>query len=180
MKRLHLEHLLRAAGEITGTKQIVVIGSQAALAKIANLPEIAGASMEGDLYIPGDPQKTDQIEGSLGEGSPFHQSHGFYAQAVDEFTATLPNDWITRAIRFTSPATNGVTGICPDPHDIALSKYFAGRPKDYDYNRDLIAHGHLKKKTLLNLIRRMPIDDTAKERIKQAVNRDFDQIGPQS
>ena len=48
-----------------------------------------------------DLERADLIDGSIGEGSPFHELYGYYAQGVGEETATLPAGW-----RQSSPAFN--------------------------------------------------------------------------
>ena len=37
--------------------------------------------------------------------------------------------------------TGGVTGICPHPSDLAISKLVAGRDKDRDFVRTMIRYG---------------------------------------
>ena len=50
MRRSDLEHLIRAAGDISGEQQLVVIGSQAVLGQFPDAPVALLASMEADLY----------------------------------------------------------------------------------------------------------------------------------
>ena len=52
MKRHQLEHLLRAAGAVTDCSELIVIGSQAILAAVADAPESLLVSEEADLYVP--------------------------------------------------------------------------------------------------------------------------------
>jgi hypothetical protein len=49
MKKQELDHVLRAAGEITGEKQFIIIGSQSLHAKHPDLPEEIFMSAEVDL-----------------------------------------------------------------------------------------------------------------------------------
>jgi hypothetical protein len=46
--------------------------------------------MEADVFPKNRPERSDLIDGSIGEGSPFHETFGYYAQGVGEKTATLP------------------------------------------------------------------------------------------
>lgn len=48
--------------------------------------------MEADVYPRNKPELADLIDGSIGEGSPFHTSFGYYAQGVGADTAVLPAD----------------------------------------------------------------------------------------
>jgi hypothetical protein len=54
MKRGDLEHVLRAAGAITGVSTWVIVGSQAILGAVPNAPRELLVSQEVDLYAPGD------------------------------------------------------------------------------------------------------------------------------
>jgi hypothetical protein len=47
-------------------------------------------SNEADIFPREHPERSDLIDGSIGEGSPFQRSFGYYAHGVDESTATLP------------------------------------------------------------------------------------------
>ena len=141
MNRDQLEHILRAAGAITGRTEWVIVGSQAVLGAVADAPDEITVSEELDLYAPGDEHASDLIDGSIGERSPFHETFGYYAHGVGAETATLPAHWRERAITIRSDATAGVTGICPHPSDLAVSKLAAWREKDRDFIAALLRHG---------------------------------------
>ncbi len=137
MTRSQLEHLLRAAGAIAGTQDLVVIGSQAILAWAEHLPASLLVSLEADLYPRDQPQLAQLIDGSIGELSPFHETFGYYAHGVGPETARLAPGWEDRLVPLSNSNTNGVTGWCLHPVDIAISKLAAGRPKDLDYVKAL-------------------------------------------
>jgi hypothetical protein len=67
MTREQLEHILRAAGAITGRNEWVLVGSQAILGAVANAPKEITVSEELDLYAPGDKHASDLIDGRLTE-----------------------------------------------------------------------------------------------------------------
>lgn len=90
MKRQDLEHLIRAAAEIAVDTEIVVVGSQAILGSHPDAPEELLVSMKADVYPKNHPERADLIEDSIGEGAPFHELYGYYAQGVDESTAVAP------------------------------------------------------------------------------------------
>ena len=96
MTREELEHLIRAAAEVTGEYEFVVVGSQPILGPIPNPPAELTMSMEADIYPMNAEEKADEIDGALGEGSHFHETYGYYAQGVDSTTACLPNGWKER------------------------------------------------------------------------------------
>ena len=94
MDRAALEHVLRAASAIANEREFIVIGSQAVLGQFPNAPDALRASIEVDIYPRHAPEKSDLIDGAIGELSAFHQTFGYYAHGVDETTATLPADLI--------------------------------------------------------------------------------------
>jgi hypothetical protein len=173
LNRTKLEHIIRAASAITGDMEIVVIGSQAIHGQLTNVPPIAFVSKEADVYPLNFPERSEDIEGALGEGSAFQKTFGYHADGVDPTTATLPAGWEQRLVRFSNSNTGGATGLCLDVHDLLLSKYCAGREKDLAYNRAVVRHGCVNKKTLLGLIEKLPVDDTLKELIRQRATYDF-------
>ncbi len=141
MNRQQLEHILRAAGAITGLNEWVIIGSQAILGSVPDAPDEITISEELDLYAPGDEHASDLIDGSIGERSPFHETFGYYAHGVGAETATLPARWRDRAVIIRSESTAGVVGICPDPSDLAISKLAAWREKDREFIASVLRHG---------------------------------------
>ena len=158
MKRHELEHVIRAAGAITGCRELVVIGSQALLASVPSPPDELCVSMEADVYPADDPGRSDLIDGSIGEASPFHKQFGYYAHGVGPETATLPSGWRGRIVRFTSGNTGGVTGLCLHPVDIAAGKLVAGREKDLAYVRALLKHRLVDPAALSEALLEFPAD----------------------
>ena len=149
MTRSELEHLIRAAGAIAEDSEIIVIGSQSILGQFPDAPRALLTSAEADVYPRHHPERADLIDGSIGEGSTFHETFGYYAQGVGEETATLPKGWKTRLVRISNANTAGTSGLCLEVHDLAVSKYVAGREKDLDFTRELARHGMTDEKVLL-------------------------------
>lgn len=178
MNRTQLEHIIRAASQISHDAEIVVIGSQAIHAQEMQLPPIAFLSQEADVYPLNYPERADDIDGAIGELSAFHQTHGYYAQGVSPRTAILPEGWEKRLVRLSNANTGGATGLCLDVHDLVLSKYAAGREKDIDFNQALVRHGCVAKKKLIGLARSMPVDDQTKAIILKRIESDFAAAGP--
>ena len=129
MKRPQLEHLIRACTQIADDDELIVIGSQAILGQYPDAPSSLLVSVEADVYPKNHPERADLIDGSIGEGSPFHDTFGYYAQGVGETTATLPAGWKERLVAVRNDNTRGATGWCLEPHDLVLSKLVAGREK---------------------------------------------------
>lgn len=130
MQRPQLEHIIRAASGITGATEIVVIGSQAVLGQFPDAPAALLVSIEADVFTFRDPADADLIDGSIGEGSPFHQTFGYYAHGVAEETAILPTGWKERLITLRNSNTGNGCGLCLEANDLAVAKLAAGREKD--------------------------------------------------
>ena len=152
MRRHELEHVLRAAKGITNEVEFVVIGSQAILAQIPDPPRSLTYSNEVDFYPLHAPEKSDLIDGVIGELSRFHETYGYYAHGVAPETATLPLKWRERAVTLETPLMEGAIGYCLHPVDVAYSKLAAGREKDFDFIREMIRCELIKGGTLENLI----------------------------
>ncbi|MDQ3152924.1 MAG: hypothetical protein M3R63_14820 [Actinomycetota bacterium] len=142
MNREQLEHVLRAAAQITGDSNILVVGSQSILGTVPDdqLPTEATTSIEVDVTFFDDPDdmKSDQVDGAVGELSAFHETHGYYAQGVSITTAVLPRGWRARLVVVESASTAPGRGHCLDPHDCVVSKLVAGREKDRVFAEALI------------------------------------------
>jgi Nucleotidyltransferase of unknown function (DUF6036) len=168
VNREQLEHLIRAAGGVLGEDTVIVLGSQAILASFADgLPTPAVISLEADFLPLDDPDETkaDRIAGDLGEGSPFQEQYGIYADGVGEQTARFPAGWRERLVPLKNENTNGVTGLCIEPHDLVISKLLADRPKDLHYCRALLDAGYVKATTLRQRIPYTDATETERSRI---------------
>jgi hypothetical protein len=148
MRRLQLEHIIRASAGITGTTDFVIVGSQAVLGQFPEAPDELLVSVEADIFSLRDPVDTDLIDGSIGEGSPFHQTFGYYAHGVGMETATLPSGWRERLIPIQTPNTGGGRGLCLEVHDLAVSKLVAGREKDLNFISGLLRNHLVKPETV--------------------------------
>ena len=172
MKKQQLDHVLRAAGRITGERQFLIIGSQSLHGKCPDLADEIVRSMEVDLIAKGNPDRTEWLN-AIGQDSPFHQSFGYYADPVDETTAVLPRGWKRRLVNLPPGDTDGVKGLCLDPHDLAIAKYVAGRDKDIAFNRELAARGIVRRESLLTLLEKTAIEESVRERLRARIARDF-------
>lgn len=153
MNRQQLAHILRAACDITGDRDVLVIGSQSILGTYDedDLPPAATASMEVDIAFLDDPDrsKADDVEGAIGEMSSFHQHNGVYAEGVHIETALyLPPGWRDRLISWSLQSSEPADPHFLDPHDLAISKLGAAREKDLSFVDALIRNGLLKVEIL--------------------------------
>jgi hypothetical protein len=172
MKKREVDHVLRAAGRITGEKQFIIVGSQALHGKYPDLADEIVKSVEVDLLATKNPARTDWLN-SIGVYSAFHENHGYYADPVDDKTATLPKGWKNRLVNLPPGETEGVKGLCLEPHDLAIAKYAASREKDLIFNRELAQRGLLSKDRLFSLLDQTPVDQMARERIRDQIEQDF-------
>jgi uncharacterized nucleotidyltransferase DUF6036 len=173
MKRSELEHLIRAAGSIVDDAEIVVVGSQSILGQFPDAPASLLVSAEADVFPLNRPELSDLIDGTIGEGSPFHQLYGYYAQGVDERTVTLPRGWRDRLVKISNPNSRGVAGLCLDVHDLAISKYVAGREKDREFTRELAKQRMVQRTTLLARQRDTDLPAGLHKLVKARIDRDF-------
>lgn len=171
MNREHLEHLIRAAAEVTNEYEFVVVGSQSILGAIPNPPPELTMSMEADIYPMNAEEKADQIDGALGEGSRFHDTYGYYAQGVDSKTACLPQGWQSRLLRIQSQATNGRVGYCLDVGDLFMAKAAANREKDRAFNIALMRYGYVTPERAIDMVALMPLHETQKKALRARVRR---------
>ncbi|MBU2676907.1 MAG: hypothetical protein KJP16_07460 [Gammaproteobacteria bacterium] len=173
MQRSELEHLIRASGEISGDDEIIIIGSQAILGQFPDAPVQLLSSMEADVYPKNDPEKADKVDGAIGEGSSFHELHGYYAQGVGAKTAMLPKDWESRLVAVNNENTNGVTGYCLEVHDLAISKLIAMRPKDLDFVQELVRHDMIEKTTMLHRLEKTDLQKLVRSNIRNRIRSLF-------
>jgi hypothetical protein len=177
MTRDELEHIIRASGTITDQYEFVIVGSQSILGPFPNPEAVFTMSAEADIYPLNAPELADKIEGAIGEGSDFHQTHGYYAQGVGPETAVLPTGWIQRVHRVQSAATNDRVGYCLDVGDLFMSKAVAGRDKDRDFCTALLKYDYVQPAYLLALVADMPLDEEQRRKLRATIRRWAKAIG---
>ena len=107
-----------------------------------------------------------RASGDIGEGSLFHEQNGYYAQGVGPETTVLPDGWQNRLVGVNNENTNGVTGLCLEVHDLAISKIIAGRPKDMEFIQVLVRHEMIRQETMLERLAETELPETEKVRIR--------------
>lgn len=169
MLRTELEHIIRAACSVAGQDQVLVVGSQAILGTYSEyeLPEESTFSEEADvfpLFDNKDATISTRIDAFIGEMSPFHQQHGYYAQGVDRRTAILPEGWATRLVPIRNERTAYNTGWCLEVHDLCSAKLIANRDKDRAFVKALIDANLVNVATI-----RSRISQTRVEPVRQTI-----------
>lgn len=136
-------HGIRAARDVLrhqgASGALVIMGSQSILASYSALVLDRALMMSAEVDILPIASNRDEInrlsdhlDGSLGQESHFHESFGFHVDGISIETSVLPDGWIDRLIPEVDPGSEA-TGWCLDPHDLAVAKLIAGRPKDIDF-----------------------------------------------
>jgi hypothetical protein len=168
MQRQQLEHIIRAAAGITGSTEFVIVGSQAILGQFPQAPAEFLVSIEADVFSLRHPADTDLIDGTIGEGSPFHRTFGYYAHGVGESTAVLPFEWRDRLVTVRNENTGGGAGLCLEIHDLAVSKLVAGREKDLDFVAGVLRHRLAQELTIRDRLANTPLNP---ERLETSLAR---------
>lgn len=172
MKKHQLDRILRAAGDLTGQKKFVIVGSQALHGTHPDLADDIVMSAEVDLFAPSEPDATELLN-EIGVDSPFHLTHGFYADPVGEETAILPRGWKGRLVNLPAGNTGGVKGLCLEPHDLAIAKYVARRNKDRTFTRELARRGLVDREKLMVLVDQTPVPEQIRARMRADIAGDF-------
>ena len=151
-----LQHLARAAQVLADDRQIVVIGSASLLASFPELGADGGllaTTFDGDLcFRPFDEATGNILNEALCEAGAFHLRYGYYADIVrPEILDILPAGWDVRL----RPVPGLENAVALDPHDLAIAKLFAGRPKDLNLIRALLATGRLEAQRVTERLRCM-------------------------
>ena len=145
MDRAALEHVLRAAAAIANEREFV--------------------------YPRHAPEKSDLIDGAIGELSAFHQTFGYYAHGVDETTATLPAGWAERLVPVHNENTAGATGWCLEVHDLAVSKLVAGRERDLEFLRVLVRERMVDPTVLRDRLGTLSVPEDRMEAMRERLLR---------
>lgn len=172
MKREQLEHIIRAACTIADDSELIIVGSQAILGQFPAAPDELLVSMEADVYPKHHPERSELIDGAIGELSMFHDTFGYYADGVAPDTAVLPQGWEKRLIAIRGSGTAGNTGWALEVHDLLVSKYVAGRDKDRRFAKAAFAHGLALPETVKTRIAATPLDAPTRTRISNCIDAD--------
>lgn len=163
MRRDQLEHLIRAAAQIADDDQIIVVGSQSILGAHPDAPADLLRSVEADLYPRDHPDRATVIDGAIGEGSPFHDTFGYYAHGVGPETSSLAPGWEDRLVEVRNPNTRDATGLCLEPHDAVAAKLIAGREHDVAFAASALRAGLVDEHVLRERVAATPTDHATRE-----------------
>ena len=139
MRREEFRDALRRAAEITGDRDLVVLGSQSLHGSfnMAVLQDrVLTASMEIDVLTSDDPEG-DKIWALSARGGA---QAGAEIDGVEVGTSALPEGWVDRLVPFpVDDKPDAVIAWCLEPHDLVAAKAIAGREKDWGFIRTAVA-----------------------------------------
>lgn len=168
MRRDEFEHVIAAAADAVGLEEFIVVGSQAILGSVPDPPDELLVSMEVDLYPRAAPDRSEDVEGALGDGSTFEGTYGYFAHGVGPTTAKPPAGWEDRLVRLEiPPRIRGVFPVawCLERHDVVLAKVVRGSDRDWDYARTALSAGVVDGDVLLARVGDLPVDQEARDTI---------------
>lgn len=172
MTRDELEHVIRAAADALGEEEFVIVGSQAVLGQFPDAPREMLRSMDADIYPVAEPARAAEIDGAIGEGSPFQEAFGYYAHGVGPDTAKAPAGWESRLVAVVvEHPTTGRQAIarCLEIHDLVLSKCVRGERRDLEFAEVAVREGLADADALLSRIPDLPVAARARARLEAAV-----------
>ncbi len=125
-------------------QRLVLFGSASLLATFPDMGESdtpVQRSRDADFILdPWDDDLALAVHEIVGARKTFDEEHGFYADIVRPFAfENFPPGWDARVVPL--DGCPGVSAV--DPHDMAIAKIFAGRPKDIELLSALIGSGRL-------------------------------------
>ena len=174
MRRVDLEHVVAVAAQISDEVEFVVIGSQAILGTEPDPPGAMQRSMEADIYPRDAPEKAEKIDGSLGDGSLFHRTYGYYAHGVGPETAKAPRGWEERLIAVEVPPRVGSTkssiARCLEAHDLVLAKCARGEARDWEFAHQAMQAGLVRLEVLLGRVDDLPLERERRDSIRRMLD----------
>jgi len=75
-------------------------------------------------------------------------------------------------VRIYNATTAGTSGLCLEVHDLAVSKYAAGREEDLDFTRELARHGMTAEKVLLSRLAETAVAKTLRSLMAARIKAD--------
>lgn len=153
MLRSDLIKLINDFREASGDDPPIIVGSQSFHAFSDTIPEIARKSVEYDFMLSSSNfSKRPQIDLSLGILSPYREENGFFADALGRASVTLPDGRRERLAPYHDDSGN-IIALCADRHDVAVSKFIAGREKDLEFLTSALASDLIDLVSLLERLK---------------------------
>lgn len=155
-----LSHMAAAASALVPDLKIIVFGSASAFATFPELPQVTSIyenTNDADFIIdPWSDELAQMLSKCLGKNSPFFEMFGYYADIVRPAAFdNFPPDFRDRLV----PLEGCPRVFALDPHDMAVAKLFAGRPKDIRLLSFLLATNRLDEAKVRKLLWDTPMEE---------------------
>lgn len=170
MERKDFEHVIAAAADALDEVEFVVVGSQAILGAHPDAPKSMLRSLEADIYPLRAPERADEIDGSLGDGSQFQRTYGYYAHGVGPETAKPPAGWEGRLVKVEIASRvgsdRGAVAYCLESHDLILAKCAVSRDRDWEFAREALRAGVVNAEVLQSRIDDLPVSEDRRAHVR--------------
>lgn len=170
MDRAEFDHVIAAAANVLDADEFVVVGSQAILGPHPDAPRELLRSLEADIYPVGEPERAEELDGALGDGSQFARTYGYYAHGVGPETIVAPTGWEDRLVRIEIPprprSNRHPVAYCLEPHDLILAKCAAGRPRDWDFAAEALKAELVDPGVLFERLEDLPVEEERRVHIR--------------
>lgn len=179
MELSNLQELFDRARQLTNHTEFVVVGSLSILGIVPGkeIPARMLMSIDVDCFTRQDPERIFELKATLGQGSPFEASHGYYLDPISPDVPTLPEQWEYRLVRI--PLDNGILAFFLEPNDAAVSKYARGEPRDREWIQAGLRAGLLSAPIIESRFRQTDFFDAGeRERAFKALAEDRSHLPP--
>jgi hypothetical protein len=170
MDRADFEHVIAAAANVLDADEFVVVGSQAILGPHPDAPSELLRSLEADIYPARQPERAEELDGALGDGSQFARTYGYFAHGVGPESIVAPAGWNDRLVRVEIPprprSSRHPVAYCLEPHDLILAKCAAGRPRDWDFAAAALKAAMVDPGVLFERLDELPVEEERRAQIR--------------
>ncbi len=167
-----LRHLARSAAALAPESTIVVFGSASVFATYPELGvecDLYQQTKDADLiFEPWEQSLGKALNNAVGKESLFYDHFGYYADIISPAAFDcFPPDFRDRLV----PLEGCPRVFALDPHDMAVAKLFAGRPKDVRLLAFLPATKRLDEQMVRKLLRDTPMEEKWTVRTNQVLDQ---------
>ena len=158
MKNSDVEDALLSLWVLVREHAPVVIGSQSLHGRFPDVADTIMRSREIDVILPNKAKIGNWLSEVVGDGTPFEVERGYFIDHIVPDIArgipVLANGWDQRSTKrpviYDGKEVGEVRFISPE--DMAISKLYAGREKDFNFLKLLVQAGYLNMKEVEALI----------------------------
>lgn len=167
-----LNHTATAAAALVPEVRIIVFGSASAFATFPDLAEVTAIyenTNDADFILdPWSEELGRMLTKCIGKESAFFQMYGYHADIVRPSAFdSFPPDFRDRLV----PLQGCPRVFALDPHDMAVAKLFAGRPKDIRLLAFLLKTKRLDEQRVRKLLWNTPMEEKWIVRTHQALEQ---------